>query len=77
MNSTQLRLFERTRPFVAVVCAVPLLGEAMRSAFDFAHALFFSTSGGNIGDRPLDPLRPDALIGGNAGVLIARDGVAR
>jgi len=38
MSCTQLRNGERARHFVAVVCAVPLLGEAVRAAPDFAAA---------------------------------------
>jgi hypothetical protein len=61
MNSTQLRPTEKARPFVAVVCTVPLLGEAMESALDFAHVRSFSASGGDINGL-LEWLRPDALI---------------
>ena len=59
--STQLRPTERTRPFVAVVCAVPLLGEAMEFALDFAQVRSFSATGGDINGL-LGWLRPDALI---------------
>ena len=60
-SSTQLRPTERTRPFVAVVCAVPLLGEAMEFALDFAEVRSFSATGGDINGL-LGWLRPDALI---------------
>jgi len=45
MSSTQVRPSEHARPLVAVVCAVPLLGEAMESALDFAEVRSFSASG--------------------------------
>lgn len=61
MNSTQMRPTENTRPFVAVVCSVPLLGEAMEAALDFAHVQSFSAAGGDIKGL-LGWLRPDALI---------------
>lgn len=59
-STTQLRP-ERTRPLVAVVCAVPLLGEAVRSALEFADVQTFSERGGDL-DGLLRWLRPDALI---------------
>ena len=61
MSSTQLRLANTTRPLVAVVCVVPLLGEAMESALDFAEVRSFSASDGDIAGL-LRWLRPDALI---------------
>ena len=61
MTSTQLRLANTARPLVAVVCVVPLLGEAMESALDFAEVRSFSTSDGDIAGL-LRWLRPDALI---------------
>src|SRR5258708_7577603 len=61
MSSTQLRLAHTARPLVAVVCAVPLLGEAMESALDFAEVRSFSTSDGDLAGL-LRWLRPDALI---------------
>jgi len=61
MNFTQLRSTERARPFVAVVCAVPLLGEAVRSALEFADVQTFSAHGGDL-DGLLEWLRPDVLI---------------
>jgi hypothetical protein len=61
MSSTfQLRP-ERPRPLVAVVCAVPLLGEAVRSALEFADVQTFAAAGGDL-DGLLRWLRPDALI---------------
>jgi hypothetical protein len=61
MTTPHLRPSERTRPFVAVVCAVPLLGEAVRSALDFADVQTFAANGGDL-DGLLRWLRPDALI---------------
>jgi len=60
MNSTQLWPTEKARPFVAVVCTVPLLGEAMESALDFADVRSFSAGADLTG--LLGWLRPDALI---------------
>lgn len=65
MSTTHLRPSERTRPFVAVVCDVPLLGEAMRSVLDFAEVQTFAAAGGDL-DGLLRWLRPDALIVDNA-----------
>ena len=64
-STTQLRLSKRTRPFVAVVCDVPLLGEAMRSALEFADVQTFAARGGDL-DGLVRWLRPDALIVDNA-----------
>jgi hypothetical protein len=61
MSSTQLRLADKNRPLVMVVCAVPLLGEAMGSALDFAEVRSFSASDGDLAGL-LRWLRPDALI---------------
>lgn len=61
MSSTQLRPSERTRPLVAVVCAVPLLGEALVSALDFAEVRSFSERGGDVAGL-LTWLRPDAIV---------------
>ncbi len=65
MTTTHLRPSETTRPFVAVVCAVPLLGEAMRSALEFADVQTFAAKGGDL-DGLLRSLHPDALIVDNA-----------
>jgi hypothetical protein len=61
MTSTQLRPSEKTRPLVVVVCAIPLLGEAMRSALEFADVQTFAARAGDL-DGLLRWLRPDALI---------------
>jgi hypothetical protein len=61
MSTTHLRPTDRTRPLVAVVCDVPLLGEAMRSALEFADVQTFAASGGDL-DGLVRWLRPDALI---------------
>lgn len=60
-STTQLRPLERTRPLVAVVCTVPLLGEAVRSALEFADVQTFAERGGDL-DGLLRFLRPDVLI---------------
>lgn len=61
MTSTRLRLEGDTRPLVAVLCSVPLLGEAMGSALEFAEVRSFSATGGDVVGL-LGWLRPDALI---------------
>jgi hypothetical protein len=61
MTSTPLRPKEDGRPLVAVLCSVPLLGEAMGSALEFAEVRSFSAGGGDIAGL-LHWLRPDALI---------------
>jgi hypothetical protein len=52
---------EKTRPLVAVLCAVPLLGEAVVSALDFAEVRSFSSRAGDLSGL-LAWLRPDALV---------------
>jgi hypothetical protein len=49
------------RPFVAVISSVPLLGEALGSALEFADVRTFAAHGGNLSGL-LEWLRPDALI---------------
>ena len=49
------------RPLVAVVCSVPLLGEAVESTLDFAQVRAFAERGGDIAGL-LRWLRPDALV---------------
>jgi hypothetical protein len=49
------------RPLIAVVCAVPLLGEAMSSALEFAEVHSFAARAGDIGGL-LHWLHPDAVI---------------
>jgi hypothetical protein len=61
MTSTRLRPDSETRPLVAVLCSVPLLGEAMVSALEFAEVRSFAQSGGDV-EGLLGWLRPDALI---------------
>jgi hypothetical protein len=56
-----MRQSERARPLVAVVCTVPLLGEAMMSALDFAEVRSFSERGGDVAGL-LEWLRPDAVV---------------
>jgi hypothetical protein len=62
MTSTADRPIEdRTRPLVAVVCSVPLLEEAVRSALEFAEVRSFAGRGGGIAGL-LSALRPDAVV---------------
>jgi len=61
MSGVELRSAERSRPLVAVVCGVPLLGEAMRAALDFAEVRLFSEKGGDVAGL-LEWLRPDAVV---------------
>src|SRR3954471_16281565 len=61
MSELHLRHSERKRPLVAVVCVVPLLGEAMMSALEFAEVRSFSERGGDITGL-LEWLRPDAVV---------------
>jgi hypothetical protein len=49
------------RPLVAVVFSVPLLGEALESALEFADVRSFSGKGGDILGL-LRSLRPDAVV---------------
>ncbi len=59
--SGELRQAGRERPLVAVVCSVPLVGEAVHAALEFAEVLSFSERGGDV-DGLLRWLRPDALV---------------
>jgi hypothetical protein len=61
MTSTHLRPDAETRPLVAVLCSVPLLGEAMSSTLEFAEVRTFAASGGDVGGL-LGWLRPDVMI---------------
>jgi hypothetical protein len=61
MSEPELRSTERARPLVAVVCGVPLLGEAMQSALDFAEVRLFSEKGGDVAGL-LEWIRPDAVV---------------
>jgi len=61
MSDVQLRPIERSKPLIAVVCGVPVLGEAMRSALDFAEVRLFSEKGGDVAGL-LEWLRPDAVV---------------
>lgn len=51
---------DRARPLVAVMCVVPLIGEALVSALDFAEVRSFN-GGGDIAGL-LQWLRPDAIV---------------
>jgi hypothetical protein len=77
MTSARLRLDSKTRPLVAVLCSVPLLGEAMSSALEFAEVRTFAASGGDV-EGLLGWLRPAALIvdtevGAEAAMTYARE----
>jgi hypothetical protein len=73
MTSTHLRPESETRPLVAVLCSVPLLGEAMSSLLEFAEVRSFAASGGDVGGL-LGWLRPDVLIvDSDAGAEAATD----
>lgn len=61
MTSSHLRLDSVTRPLVVVLCSVPLLGEAMGSALEFAEVRSFAAAGGDVAGL-LEWLRPDAVI---------------
>ena len=61
MTAPHLRSTERSRPLVAVVCAVPLLSEGMESVLEFAEVRAFSGRGGDVGGL-LQWLRPDAVV---------------
>jgi hypothetical protein len=61
MTAPHLRPSERLRPLIAVVCAVPLLSEAMESVLEFAEVRAFSGRGGDVGGL-LQWLRPDAVV---------------
>jgi hypothetical protein len=56
-----LRGRDGARPLVAVICAVPLLAEAVESALDFAEVRSFAADGGDIAGL-LHWLRPDAVV---------------
>jgi len=60
MSTPHLRHMEE-RPLVAVVCAVPLLGEAIVSALEFAEVRSFTDRGGDVAGL-LHWLRPDAVV---------------
>ena len=61
MTSAHLRFEKGIRPLVVVLCSVPLLGEAMSSALEFAEVRSFAAAGGDVAGL-LGWLRPDALI---------------
>lgn len=61
MSSTQLRPKDDGRPLVAVWCSVPLLGEAVDFALEFAEVRSFASSGGDLAGL-LRWLRPDAVV---------------
>ena len=61
MTSTQLRPKDDGRPLVAVWCSVPLLGEAVEFALEFAEVRSFAPSRGDLAGL-LRWLRPDAVV---------------
>jgi hypothetical protein len=61
MSEPELRQAERTRPLIAVVCGVPLLGEALQAALDFGEVRLFSEKGGDVAGL-LEWIRPDAIV---------------
>lgn len=61
MTSVQLRPKDDGRPLVVVWCSVPLLGEAVDFALEFAEVRSFASSGGDLAGL-LRWLRPDAVV---------------
>jgi hypothetical protein len=61
MNDVQPRPGDRARPLVAVICAVPLLTEAIRGSLDFADVQAFAADNGDAAGL-LRWLKPDAAI---------------
>jgi hypothetical protein len=55
------RRTERELPLVALVCAIPLLAEAVRSELGFAEVITLADRGGDIGGL-LRWLQPDAVV---------------
>jgi hypothetical protein len=60
MTTSHLRLEEGGPPLVAVVCSVPLVGEAVRSALEFAEVRTFTGQRDTIG--LLEWLKPDVVV---------------
>ncbi len=60
MTTSRLRPGEEARPLVAVVCSVPLVGEAVRSALEFAEVRTFTGRRDTAG--LLRWLKPDVVI---------------
>jgi hypothetical protein len=60
LSSPELSSAGDARPLVAVVCSVPLVGEAVRSVLDFAEVRSFG--GGQDTAGLLASLLPDAVI---------------
>lgn len=59
--TVEAHLVARSRPLAAVVCAVPLVAEAMTSALDFAEVRAFGARGGDIPGL-LRSVRPDVIV---------------
>jgi hypothetical protein len=61
MTTVEVPRQRTRRPLVAVVCAVPLLAEALDSALEFADVRAFSSRAGDIAGL-LRSVRPDAVV---------------
>jgi hypothetical protein len=61
MTQFETRSRDGVRPLVAVICAVPLLGEAVKCALDFAEVRPFTADGGDVAGL-LRWLKPDAVV---------------
>lgn len=61
MTETHLQHFEETQPLIAVVCTVPLIGEAVLSALEFADVRVFQSGTPDIGGL-FRSLRPDGMV---------------
>jgi hypothetical protein len=59
--STKPRRAGRELPLVALVCAIPLVAEAVRSELGFAEVIMLADRGGDIGGL-LHWLHPDAVV---------------
>lgn len=61
MSAPDLQGSRDGRPLVAVVCSVPLLGEAVSAALDFAEVRTFAEDRGDVVGL-LRSVRPDAVV---------------
>jgi hypothetical protein len=88
MTSTHLRSEPKTRPLVAAICSVSLLGEVIIAALELATVRSVAERGGDV-EGLLGWLRSDALISNGdgptqaairnvvVGALLARGGLVR
>jgi hypothetical protein len=74
MTEAQLRSTEGARPLVAALCTVPLVGEAVGAALDFAEVRTFIGRRDTVG--LLQWLQPDAVVVDNADDAVAASGYA-